>query len=176
MKPIADEFNVPLTEVAFVLTVTLWMRLVGAVASGWLADRVGRKIPLMISILWYSIGQFCRRLLPDLHVPVRLPRAARHRHGGGMAGRRGAGDGAMAAALARLYERRAARLLGHRLRAVEPDLRPVLQLHRLARHAVGRRLAGAVGVYVRKFVNEPPLWVENRRKQRARKPRGQARR
>jgi SHS family lactate transporter-like MFS transporter len=33
-------------------TVTLWMRLVGAVCSGWLGDRVGRRIPLMISILW----------------------------------------------------------------------------------------------------------------------------
>ena len=36
---------------------TLWMRLVGAVASGWLADRVGRKLPLMISILGYSKGR-----------------------------------------------------------------------------------------------------------------------
>src|SRR5262245_26801923 len=51
MKPIADEFHEPLAAVAFILTVTLWMRLIGAVASGWLADRVGRKIPLMISIL-----------------------------------------------------------------------------------------------------------------------------
>jgi MFS transporter, SHS family, lactate transporter len=52
MVPIAKEFNVSLTEVTAVLTVTLWMRLVGACASGWLADRVGRKTPLMISILW----------------------------------------------------------------------------------------------------------------------------
>jgi SHS family lactate transporter-like MFS transporter len=64
MKPIADEFHVPLTEVAFVLTVTLWMRLLGAVASGWLADRVGRKIPLMISILWYSAANFAAGFSP----------------------------------------------------------------------------------------------------------------
>src|SRR5438477_3804694 len=64
MKPIADEFGVPLTEVAFVLTVTLWMRLLGAVASGWLADRVGRKIPLMISILWYSVANFIAGFSP----------------------------------------------------------------------------------------------------------------
>src|SRR5881227_842328 len=55
IKPIADEFGVPTTEVAIVFTLTLWMRLVGAVASGWLADRIGRKTPLMISILWYSV-------------------------------------------------------------------------------------------------------------------------
>src|SRR5262249_6808655 len=58
MVAIAKEFGVPLTEVTVVFTITLWMRLVGAVASGWLADRIGRKTPLMISILWYSICNF----------------------------------------------------------------------------------------------------------------------
>src|SRR4029077_6117600 len=58
MKPIADEFKVPLPEVVLFLSVTLWLRLVGAVASGWLSDRIGRKIPLMISILWYSVANF----------------------------------------------------------------------------------------------------------------------
>ena len=42
MVPISQEFHVPLTSVAFVLSVTLWLRLIGAVGSGWLADRVGR--------------------------------------------------------------------------------------------------------------------------------------
>jgi MFS family permease len=45
IAPIAKEFDVPVPEVVFVLTVTLWMRLVGATASGWLADRIGRKTP-----------------------------------------------------------------------------------------------------------------------------------
>jgi hypothetical protein len=56
MVPIAETFHVPLIEVTAVFTVTLWLRLVGAVGSGWLADRIGRKAPLMISILWYSAG------------------------------------------------------------------------------------------------------------------------
>jgi MFS transporter, SHS family, lactate transporter len=43
MVPIRQEFNVPLTEVTAIFTITLWMRLVGACASGWLADRVGGK-------------------------------------------------------------------------------------------------------------------------------------
>jgi SHS family lactate transporter-like MFS transporter len=43
MVPIAEESHVPLPVVAFVLTIKLWMRLVCAVAAGWLADRVGRK-------------------------------------------------------------------------------------------------------------------------------------
>jgi MFS transporter, SHS family, lactate transporter len=41
MVPISQEFRVPLSSVAFVLSVTLWLRLVGDVGSGWLADRVG---------------------------------------------------------------------------------------------------------------------------------------
>ena len=66
MLPISQEFGVPLTDVVFVLTVTLWMRLVGAVGSGWLADRVGRKIPLMISILGYSLCNFIAGFSPGL--------------------------------------------------------------------------------------------------------------
>src|SRR6516225_6665380 len=64
MVPISQEFHVPLTSVAFVLSVTLWLRLVGAVGSGWLADRVGRKIPLMMSILWYSLANFAAGFSP----------------------------------------------------------------------------------------------------------------
>src|SRR5438270_197166 len=64
MLPIAQEFDVPLTAVTAVFTLTLWMRLLGATASGWLADRVGRKTPLMISILWYSICNFIAGFSP----------------------------------------------------------------------------------------------------------------
>jgi len=65
MVPIAKEFDVPLTAVAALFTITLWLRLVGATASGWLADRVGRKLPLMISILWYSICNFIAGFSPN---------------------------------------------------------------------------------------------------------------
>jgi MFS transporter, SHS family, lactate transporter len=39
-------------------TVTMLMRLVGGVAAGTAADRWGRKGPLMLSILWFSIFAF----------------------------------------------------------------------------------------------------------------------
>lgn len=64
MSPIAKEFNVPLIEVTAVFSVTLIMRLLGATASGWLADRMGRRAPLMISILWYSICNFLAGFSP----------------------------------------------------------------------------------------------------------------
>src|SRR5215813_10528467 len=62
--PIADEFKVPVTEVTIVFTLTLWMRLLGATAAGWLGDRIGRKWPLMISILWYSFCNFIAGFSP----------------------------------------------------------------------------------------------------------------
>src|SRR5271165_4354787 len=64
MVPISQEFGVPLTAVTAVFTLTLWMRLLGATGSGWLADRVGRKIPLMISILGYSLCNFIAGFSP----------------------------------------------------------------------------------------------------------------
>ena len=65
IAPIAKEFNVPLVEVTAVLTLTLWGRFVGATANGWLADRIGRKAPLMISIAWYSVCNFLAGLAPS---------------------------------------------------------------------------------------------------------------
>jgi SHS family lactate transporter-like MFS transporter len=64
MVPIAKEFDVPLAAVTAVFTITLWMRLVGATAAGWMADRMGRKAPLMISILWYSLCNFIAGFSP----------------------------------------------------------------------------------------------------------------
>src|ERR1700740_3209349 len=64
MVPIAETFNVPLIEVTAVFTFTLWLRLVGAIGSGWLADRVGRKAPLMLSRLWFSACNFIAGFSP----------------------------------------------------------------------------------------------------------------
>jgi MFS transporter, SHS family, lactate transporter len=47
-----------------VFAVTLWLRLVCATAAGWMADRMGRKTPLMISILWYSLCNFIAGFSP----------------------------------------------------------------------------------------------------------------
>src|SRR6201995_5142019 len=65
MAPIAQEFGVPLIDVTAIFSVTLIMRLCGATASGWLADRMGRRAPLMISILWYSICNFLAGFSPS---------------------------------------------------------------------------------------------------------------
>ena len=64
MKPISEEFGVSMVAVTFVFTITLWMRLLGATAAGWMADRMGRKTPLMISIIWYSVCNFIAGFSP----------------------------------------------------------------------------------------------------------------
>src|SRR5215471_11723170 len=64
MVPISQEFGVPLSDVVAILSLTLVARLFGAVGSGWLADRVGRKLPLMLSILGYSLCNFVAGFSP----------------------------------------------------------------------------------------------------------------
>src|SRR5580698_9069216 len=64
MSDIAKEFGVSLISVTAIFSVTLIMRLGGATASGLMADRLGRKAPLMISILWYSICNFIAGFSP----------------------------------------------------------------------------------------------------------------
>src|SRR5437660_1252943 len=43
MVPVSKEFGVSLTQVTAVLTVTLWMRLLGACGSGWLEREQNRE-------------------------------------------------------------------------------------------------------------------------------------
>lgn len=61
LAPIAKEFHANLTLVVLVGSLTMWMRFVGAIAAGWMADRMGRRAPLIISILWYSACNFQAR-------------------------------------------------------------------------------------------------------------------
>lgn len=68
MVPISQQLRVPLTAVAAILSATLWLRLPGAVMAGWLADRMGRKKPLMISILVYSLSNLAAGLSPSYGV------------------------------------------------------------------------------------------------------------
>lgn len=51
---IAAEFHVSKVAVMGSLTLTLLVRLVGGGIAGWMADRWGRKLPLMISLVWLA--------------------------------------------------------------------------------------------------------------------------
>jgi MFS transporter, SHS family, lactate transporter len=55
MKEIGDEFGVSTLATTGSITLTLIARLAGGFAAGALADRFGRRLPLMLSILGFSI-------------------------------------------------------------------------------------------------------------------------
>jgi len=166
MLPISQEFNVPLTAVTAVFTLTLWMRLVGATASGWLADRIGRKKPLMISIAWYSACNFIAGFSPAFWF-LFLFRALL-----------GIGMGAewpCGAALA--MESWPIRSRGYMAGVLQASwgIGALLSsaAYGLLYTSIGWRGLLMIGVlpalsivYVRRFVKEPPVWVENRRLQR----------
>ena len=54
MKYIAAEFDVGIAAVGGSITLTLLVRLAGGLVSGWIADRYGRKLPLMLSLVWFA--------------------------------------------------------------------------------------------------------------------------
>lgn len=169
MLPIAQSFHVPLIAVTAVFTITLWLRLVGAVGSGWLADRIGRKRPLMISILWYSVCNFAAGLAPSFWL-LFLFRALL---GIGMGAEWPAG-----AALA--MESWPARSRGF----MSGVLQGSWSLGFLASSIVYGALYNVIGwrgllmlgilpalavLWIRSYVKEPEVWAENRRLQREQK-------
>jgi SHS family lactate transporter-like MFS transporter len=167
MVPIAKEFQVPLTAVTAVFTLTLWMRLVGATASGWLADRIGRKKPMMISIAWYSACNFIAGFSPTFWF-LFLFRALL---GIGM----GAEWPAGAALAMETWPQRSRGFMGAVLQG-SWGLGALLSsaAYGLLYDSIGWRGLLWIGVlpalsivYIRIFVKEPPVWLENRRLQRA---------
>lgn len=166
IKPIADEFHRSTAEVAIVFTLTLWMRLLGAVASGWVADRIGRKKPLMISIFWYSICNFIAGFSPSFWFLL----VFRTLLGIGMGAEWPAG-----AALA--MEQWPQRTRGFMSGVLQGSWSIGFLLGSIIWGVFGDRIGWRgmlwVGVvpalsviYVRYFVKEPEVWVENRRRQR----------
>jgi SHS family lactate transporter-like MFS transporter len=65
LTAIAQEFGRTDAEIALSLTLTLAFRPVGAFIFGLLADRYGRRIPLMIDLVFYSIVEVLTGLAPS---------------------------------------------------------------------------------------------------------------
>lgn len=84
---IAKTFHHSKAEVAFVTTATLIMRPVGALLFGLWADRVGRRLPLMVDVMFYSVVGFLCAFAPSFTVLVIL----RLLYGIGMGGEWGLG-------------------------------------------------------------------------------------
>jgi len=68
LTDIGQDFHVDKTALGVLGTATLVMRLVGGLGAGWAADRWGRRGPLMISIIWFSLFSFLSGLAPNYQV------------------------------------------------------------------------------------------------------------
>lgn len=69
---IAHDFRVAVPMVAAGVTITLMLRPVGALLFGWLADRYGRRIPLMIDVGLFSALELATAFSPNLTVFIIL--------------------------------------------------------------------------------------------------------
>src|ERR1700744_1648264 len=65
---IAKDFGVSLERMAFLTTVTLIMRPVGALIFGLWANRVGRRSPLIVDVCFYSLIGFVCAFAPNFTV------------------------------------------------------------------------------------------------------------
>src|SRR6476661_5772364 len=65
---IAASFGRSRPDIAFTLTVALAMRPVGAVIFGIMADRYGRRLPLMINVIFYAVISVLSGLAPSYQV------------------------------------------------------------------------------------------------------------
>ncbi|MEI7761085.1 MAG: MFS transporter [Thermoleophilia bacterium] len=65
---IAKQFGVSTGTVAVAVSIGLVGYIVGALADGWVSDRVGRRPALMISIVFFSVGTLICALAPSIDV------------------------------------------------------------------------------------------------------------
>src|SRR5712691_7197187 len=85
--PIGHDFGQSIPKVAFAITLTLMMRPVGAFIFGLLGDRFGRRIPLMVDIIFYSLMELLTAFAPNFTIFLIL----RALYGVGMGGEWGLG-------------------------------------------------------------------------------------
>src|ERR1051325_1288554 len=65
LTAIAKEFHRTDKEIALSIALTLGFRPVGAFIFGLLADRYGRRLPLMLDLIFYSIIEVLSGLAPN---------------------------------------------------------------------------------------------------------------
>ena len=68
LTDVAKAFDKTRPEVALTLTLTLAMRPVGALLFGVMADRFGRRLPMMLNIIFYAVASALSGLAPTFQV------------------------------------------------------------------------------------------------------------
>lgn len=67
---IADEFYISPHQQEWVVSSMMFGAAVGAVGSGWLSFRLGRKYSLMIGAILFVIGSLCSATAPDVEILI----------------------------------------------------------------------------------------------------------
>jgi SHS family lactate transporter-like MFS transporter len=65
LPAVATEFGRSIPDIALAITVTLAFRPVGALIFGLMADRYGRRLPLMLDLVFFSIVEVLSGLAPN---------------------------------------------------------------------------------------------------------------
>src|SRR5947209_12904861 len=65
LTAIGREFHKTDAQIFLTITVTLAMRPIGAFLFGLMADRYGRRLPLMIDLVFYSVVELLSGLAPS---------------------------------------------------------------------------------------------------------------
>jgi len=87
LAQVAHDFHRSISDIAVTLVASLMMRPVGAFIFGLMADRYGRRLPLMVDILFFSVMEVASGLAPNYRIFLVL----RLLYGIGMGGAWGAG-------------------------------------------------------------------------------------
>jgi SHS family lactate transporter-like MFS transporter len=69
---VAKAFGRTRPDIAFALTATLAMRPVGALVFGVMADRLGRRLPLMLNVIFYALLSVLSGVAPSYQVFILL--------------------------------------------------------------------------------------------------------
>src|SRR5207302_464106 len=164
--PVAHDFGRTIPQVTFAISLTLMMRPLGAFIFGWLGDRFGRRIPLMVDIVFYSVMELATAFAPNFTVFLIL----RALFGIGMGGEWGLG-----ASLA--MESLPTQLRGLFSGILQQGYAVGYLLAALVYWIVfphfgwrGLFVAGALPaflvIYIRARVPESPVWIRDRAQQR----------
>src|SRR5437899_4166095 len=160
--PVAIEFGRTIPQVTFAITVTLMMRPLGAFIFGWLGDRFGRRIPLMIDIVFYSVVELLTAFAPNFGTFLLL----RALFGIGMGGEWGLGASLAMESLPTLARGLFSGILqqgyafGYLLAALVYWI--VFPIFGWRRQLLAGALPALLVIYIRAHVPESPVWERNR--------------
>ncbi len=160
---VAADFHRAIPQVVFAITLTLACRPLGALLFGRLADRFGRRTPLMIDIACYSLIELATAFSPNFTVFLVL----RALYGVAMGGEWGLGA---ALAMESLPSNRRGLFSGLLQEGYAVGYLLAAVVFGVFFNAIGWRGMFAVGVlpallilYIRKNVPESPVWLASQR-------------